>query len=154
MTSVGILGCRATTNHQRQQERSRHDKCTSNLWVLRVPPSPCVHLCLGPSAVSLSLSIVNRCTRQTPTRPPKHLCRPACLSPTNCLDDLECDHHEDCRRQDQDESSMDGKSQVFVDSCASTSPSLMTNSIQQAIWALSNVPCNDVGFVLRSGCRP
>ena len=109
-------------------------------------PLPSLSFSLSPSSTTAPA--------QHLPQPQKPLCRSACLFPTNCLDDLECNLQEDRRRQDQDDISMDDKTQLFVDSCASTSPSLMTNSIRQTIWVLSNVLCNGVGFVSRSGCRP
>ena len=90
-----------------------------------VPP-PCVPLCLGPSILSLVHSIIDCCTTPTPLSTTQvSVSLSTCLVLANCLNDLECDLHEGCRRQDPDSCTRDDKTQLFVDSSASASPSLL-----------------------------
>ena len=68
-----------------------------------------------------------------PTRALKCLCHSGCLVLANSLNDLECNRQGGCRRQDPDSCTTDDKTRLFVDSCASKIPSLMTSLIQEAI---------------------
>ena len=87
------------------------------------------------------------------TRPPQSLCHPGCLFPTNCLNELECDLRDDsCRHQHLDSCTSDDKTQVFVDSCVWTSPSLMAEVDPISHWVLSNLRCDVAGFVSASRC--
>ena len=103
--------------------------------------------------LSVFLSIVNRCSSSTPLSTTQvFVSLSTCLVLANSLNDLECDLQEDCRHQHPDSCTTDDKTQLFVGSRVSTSPSLMEELDPTSHWVLSNLRCDVAGFVSASRC--